>query len=70
MFNNNIKRRNQSKEELISPIFFPKNNEFKTLKMNKSHITNNNINDYDFLNNNLFYRTKGSNFNKKINSQL
>ena len=70
MFNNNIKRRNQSKEELISPIFFPKNNEFKTLKMNKSHITNNNINDYEFLNNNLFYRTKGSNFNKKINSQL
>jgi len=70
MFNNNIKRRNQSKEELISPIFFPKDNEFKTLKMNKSNITNYNINDYDFLSNNLSYRTKGSNFNKKINSQL
>ena len=71
MFNNNIKRRNQSKEELFNPIFFPQNSEFKTLKMNKSNIINNNISDYDFLSNNLSYRTKrNNNNNKKINSQL
>jgi len=71
MYNNNIKRRNQSKEELFNPIFFPQNSEFKTLKMNKSNIINNNISDYDFLSNNLSYRTKrNNNNNKKINSQL
>lgn len=71
MFNNNIKRRNQSKEELISPIFFPQNIEFKTLKMNKSNITNFNISDYDLMSNNFSYRTKRNNNNKKkINSLL
>ena len=68
MFNDNIKKRNQSKEELISPIFLPKSNEFKTLKMNKSNII---INDYDILNYNLPNRTKIINNNNKINnSQL
>ena len=71
MFNNNIKRRNQSKEELISPIFFPQNIEFKTLKLNKSNITNFNISDYDLMSNNFSYRTKRNNNNKKkINSLL
>ena len=71
MFNNNVKRRNQSKEELISSIFLPKNDEFKTLKMNKSNITNFNFNEYDILYHNLSSRTKiNDNNNKKINSQL
>ena len=71
MFNNNIKKRNQSKEELISSIFLPKNDEFKTLKMNKSNITNFNFNENDILYHNLSNRTKISDNNyKKINSQL